>query len=140
MSKKRKEIKSSKEIAEEKAKQQEQKEELKEAAQQQGEKEVESQKVQVPKGEKLELTFSSYLIMLGALGWQFLGKVPNPVTGKIEKDLLQVKQIIELLEILEQKTKNNLSEDEENILRSTLVNLRLNYVDEVKKSEKEGGK
>ena len=78
--------------------------------------------------------------MLGALGWQFLGKVPNPVTGKIEKDLLQVKQIIELLEILEQKTKNNLSEDEENILRSTLVNLRLNYVDEVKKSEKEGGK
>lgn len=131
--KKKDEIKSAKEISEEKAQEAEQRiseESTKTEEQKEGQ-----------QGPALELTFSSYLIMLGALGWQFLGKVPNPATGKIEKDLLQAKQIIDLLEILEQKTKNNLTPDEENILKTTLVNLRLNYVDEVKKSEKqEGGK
>ncbi len=81
----------------------------------------------------VQLTFYSYLIMLGALGWQFLGKIPNPQTGKVEKNLMQVKEIIDLLEILEEKTKSNLSKEEDNILKSTLSNLRLNYVEEIKK-------
>jgi len=82
--------------------------------------------------EPVKLTFHSYIIMLGAIAWQFLGKIPNPQTGKIQKNLMQVKEIIDLLEILEQKTRGNLSKDEENILKSTLSNLRLNYVGEMK--------
>ena len=81
----------------------------------------------------VHLTFYSYLIMLGALGWQFLGKIPNPQTGKIDKNLIQVKEIIDLLEILEIKTTGNLSKEEDNIMKSTLSNLRLNYVEEIKK-------
>lgn len=94
---------------------------------QEGSKQDEAQKPLV------QLTFYSYLIMLGALGWQFLGKIPNPQTGKVEKNLMQVKEIIDLLEILEEKTKSNLSKEEDNILKSTLSNLRLNYVEEIKK-------
>ena len=80
-----------------------------------------------------QLTFYSYLIMLGAMGWQFLGRIPNPQTGKVEKNLIQVKEMIDLLEILEEKTKGNLSKEEDNILKSSLTNLRLNYVEEIKK-------
>ncbi|MDD5067222.1 MAG: DUF1844 domain-containing protein [bacterium] len=82
---------------------------------------------------RMKLTFYSYLIMLGAIGWQFLGKIPNPQTGKVEKDMIQVQEIIDLLAILEEKTKGNLSKEEENILKATLSNLRLNYVEEIKK-------
>ncbi len=93
------------------------------------------QKAQDPPAdaEAMKLTFYSYLIMLGSIGWQFLGKIPNPQTGKVEKNLMRVKEIISLMEILEEKTKGNLSDEENNILKSTLSNLRLNYVDELKK-------
>ncbi len=130
------EIKTAKEIAEEKNA--EEKSESKKSKNEEATKETKTEsKNEVP--SDLKLTFSSYLLMLGALGWQFLGKVPNPANGKIEKDLLQAQQIIDLLGILEEKTKNNLLPDEKNILDSTLINLRLNYVEEIKK-DKEGGK
>ena len=81
----------------------------------------------------VQLNFHSYLIMLGAIGWQFLGKIPNPQTGKVVKNLMQVKEIIDLMSILEEKTKGNLTEEEDHVLKSTLSNLRLNYVNEIKK-------
>ncbi len=88
------------------------------------------QESQVP---PIQLTFHTYLIMLGSIGWQFLGKIPNPQTGKIDKNLMRVKEIIDLLEILEEKTKGNLTTEEDHVFKSTLSNLRLNYVDEMKK-------
>ncbi|GEM_PF-1791194 len=78
------------------------------------------------------IDFISYILMIGTVGMQQLGKITNPITGKIEKDLLQVKNTIDLLEILEEKTKGNLTEDEDKVLKSTLTNLRLNYIDETK--------
>lgn len=109
----------------------------KEKAEEKAEKIMESQTEKDEKSdirnEPVQITFSSYILMLGAIGWQSLGKVPNPVTGKIEKDLIQAKEIIDLLEILDLKTKNNLTPEEDNILKQTLTNLRLNYIDEIKK-------
>lgn len=94
---------------------------------------AEGSAAEIPAENKIKLNFYSYLIMLGAIGWQFLGKIPNPQTGKVEKDLLQAQEIIDLLAILEEKTKGNLTKEEDNILKATLSNLRLNYVEEVKK-------
>ncbi|MBN1898577.1 MAG: DUF1844 domain-containing protein [Spirochaetes bacterium] len=131
--KKKDELKSARKIAEEKAKKAEQKAKEKKPREEKVSQARSDETQKTSERSPMDLTFSSYLIMLGALGWQFLGKVPSPATGKIEKDLMQAKQIIDLLEILEEKTKNNLSQDEGNILRSTLVNLRLNYVEEAKK-------
>jgi len=57
-----------------------------------------------------------------------LGAVDNPVTRKRQRDPQQAKHAIDLLAILEEKTKGNLSEDEKRHLESTLYDLRMRYV------------
>ena len=64
-----------------------------------------------------------------------LGKLPDPMTGKIERNLPQASQTIDLLAALEEKTKGNLEEEESKFLSHTISDLRLNYVDEVNKPE-----
>jgi hypothetical protein len=64
-----------------------------------------------------------------------LGKLPDPMTGTIERNLPQASQTIDLLAALQEKTKGNLEGDEEKFLSRTLSDLRLNYVDEVNKPE-----
>jgi Domain of unknown function (DUF1844) len=59
-----------------------------------------------------------------------LGDIPNPTTQQREKDLPAAKQMIDLLGILEDKTKGNLASDEERLLRQLLLDLRLRYVRE----------
>ncbi len=66
-----------------------------------------------------------------------LGKLPDPMSGKIERELEQASQTIDLLAALNEKTAGNLSEDEEKFLSRTISDLRLNYVDEVNKAQKE---
>ncbi len=64
-----------------------------------------------------------------------LGKLPDPMSGKIERNLDQASQTIDLLAALEEKTKGNLEEEEGKFLARTISDLRLNYVDEVNKTE-----
>lgn len=63
-----------------------------------------------------------------------LGKVINPVTGKAEKNLPAARLFIDMLEMLEIKTKGNLTADEERVLRTSLTDLRLMYVEESKEA------
>jgi hypothetical protein len=79
--------------------------------------------------------FVSLIMMLTSAAWQQLGKVPNPVTGKIEKEIAHAQVTIDLLVMLKEKTKGNLTADEEKMLNSTISNLQLNYADEVNKPE-----
>lgn len=65
--------------------------------------------------------------------WQQLGKIANPITGKIERNLEQAKYSIDLLLMLREKTKGNLTKDEEKLLNEMIANLQMNYVDELKK-------
>ncbi len=144
-------VKSSKEIAEEKAgkvntEKESEKKDKKEniSTENKDDKNKQSSKEENKKEEKVEeveykykLTFATYIATLGTMGWQALGKLPNPMNGKIEINLLQAKEVIDLLEILDEKTKGNLTSEEDNVLKSTLANLRINYVEEIKKK---GGK
>lgn len=66
-----------------------------------------------------------------------LGKLPDPMSGAIERNLPQASQTIDLLAAIQEKTKGNLEEDEEKFLNRTISDLRLNYVDEVNKQEEE---
>jgi hypothetical protein len=68
-------------------------------------------------------------LQMGA--WMHLGKVMNPMTGKVERDLGHAKETIDLLGVLEQKTRGNLHPDEAQLLGRMLYDLRLNYVEEV---------
>ena len=78
--------------------------------------------------EQLEMEGVLYLI-----GLQELGKIPNPLSGEISCDLEKAKQAIEMLEMLSQKTKGNLSEELDKTQEMMLSELRLNYVDEANK-------
>lgn len=64
-----------------------------------------------------------------------LGKLANPMTGKIDRDLRAARAWIDLLAELEEKTEGRLSDDERRLLQHTLSELRLNYLDEMKKPE-----
>jgi hypothetical protein len=66
-----------------------------------------------------------------------MGKIKNPVTDKIERNLEHAKIYIDSLDMLMAKTKGNLSEYEEKFLTETLKELKLNYVDEVDKDKKQ---
>jgi hypothetical protein len=60
----------------------------------------------------------------------------NPVSGKIEKDLKGAQGTIEMLLMLREKTKGNLSDKEEGMLSSVISNLQINYADEAAKTGK----
>jgi hypothetical protein len=62
-----------------------------------------------------------------------MGKLKNPMTDAIERNMEQAKQAIDLVDMLKEKTKNNLSADLTKVLDGLLTELRLNYVDETNK-------
>jgi hypothetical protein len=65
--------------------------------------------------------------------WISLGKVKNPVTDTLERNLEQATYYIDLLEMLQTKMKGNLSEWEEQYIIHSLSELKLNFIDEQKK-------
>lgn len=69
-------------------------------------------------------------------GWVSLGKLKNPATDKIEKNLDVARLTIDMLEMLEAKTKGNLKSDETQFLTRTISDLKFNFVSEAKKDEK----
>ena len=73
------------------------------------------------------------IMSLQSSAWMMLGKVINPLTGKIEKNLEGAKASIDTLLMLQEKTKGNLSKTEEEFLSGVLQQLQLNYIDEFKK-------
>ena len=64
-----------------------------------------------------------------------MGKIKNPVTDTIDRNLEYAKVSIDTLDMLQAKTKGNLSEYEEKFLTEALKDLKLNYVDEVEKDK-----
>lgn len=94
----------------------------------------------ISKEELSELIFIHYVSTLVNAGMQQLGKIMNPLTGKMEKSLEGVQATIELLSMLKEKTKGNLTTNEENVLSDGLANLQLNYADEVGRVEREKDK
>jgi hypothetical protein len=77
--------------------------------------------------------FFNIVTMFATSAWCQLGKMQNPATGKIEKDLQSAKITIDMLLMLRDKTKGNLTKKEEDMLTSTISNLQINYADELTK-------
>ena len=69
--------------------------------------------------------------------WISLGKVKNPVSDELERNIEQASYYIDLLDMLQTKMKGNLSEWEEQYILHSLSELKLNYIDEKKKKENE---
>jgi hypothetical protein len=83
--------------------------------------------------QQSEFLFMQLVMMFQGMAMQNLGKVMNPVTNQVDRNLDQAKNMIDLLGMLETKTKNNLNENEKRLLDHSLYELRMNYIDEMKK-------
>ncbi len=79
-------------------------------------------------------TFSVFLSSLGMQAMIALGKLKNPLTDKLEENHVQARFLIDTLEMIKEKTKNNLDTHETKLLDECLFNLRMLYV-EAKKSD-----
>jgi hypothetical protein len=77
-----------------------------------------------------EINFATFIISLNASALVQLGIIDDPTTGKKVKNLPMGKQTIDILGLLEEKTKGNLSKEEENLLKNILYDLRIIYVKE----------
>ena len=85
--------------------------------------------------EKNDQIYLQLLYLMHHTAMQELGKITNPVTGKTERDLDKAQQAIDMLEMLKEKTKGNLSKEMEKTQEMMLSELRLNYIDESNKKD-----
>ena len=74
-------------------------------------------------------SFSTLILSLASSAVMSLGLEPNPQTNKIEKDLDVARFNIDMLKLLQEKTKNNLSKKEEQFLNSVVNDLQLKFVE-----------
>jgi len=81
--------------------------------------------------------FLQLVLGLQQSGMMTLGKLMNPISRKIEANLEAARDTIDTLAALEARTRGNLEPDEARVLQQVLTELRMNYLDEVKKA---GGK
>jgi hypothetical protein len=72
--------------------------------------------------------FHTFVLSLGSSALLHLGELEHPEGGEVEKDLPLAKHTIDILSMLEQKTKGNLTSAEEKLIESLLYDLRLRYV------------
>jgi hypothetical protein len=77
--------------------------------------------------------FTQLLYIFYSTAMVAMGKLKNPATDKIERNLEQAGQSIDMLELIKAKTVNNLTDEQRRLLEGMLTDLRLNYVDESKK-------
>jgi hypothetical protein len=75
--------------------------------------------------------FAQLVIQQANMAMLLLGKVPHPQTGETVRDLEAARLFIEQLEMLEAKTKGNLSKEEAQLLNQTLMSLRMGFVEAV---------
>jgi len=67
-----------------------------------------------------------------------LGKLMNPMTRKLDKNLEVARDTIDTLASLEERTRGNLEPDEERVLKQVLTDLRMNFMDEAGKPATDG--
>jgi hypothetical protein len=87
---------------------------------------------------ELDVMFYQLILSMQASVMQHLGKVMSPMSGDIERNLDAAKYSIDILDMIKRKTEGNLSDDESKMLEHVLYQLRMNYVEEVKKGDDAG--
>ncbi len=99
--------------------------EAKEEAAKTEEKPASEEEIQLP-----EVNFSTFVFSLSSSALLHFGEVPDPSTGLKKKSLPMAKHTIDILGMLEEKTKGNLTDDEGQLLKNILYDLRMRYVKE----------
>jgi len=85
--------------------------------------------------ERQAALFAQLVAQQTNLTLMLLGKVPNPQTGQTTRDLESARLFIDQLEMLEAKTRGNLTREETQLLQQSLMTLRLAFVEAVEAPE-----
>jgi Domain of unknown function (DUF1844) len=80
-----------------------------------------------------EINFSTFVISLSTQALMHLGEIANPISEKVELDVPVAKQMIDILALLRDKTRGNLNASEDRLMEDILFDLRMKYVEAVKK-------
>jgi hypothetical protein len=80
-------------------------------------------------GSVPEINFSTFVVSLSTQVLMHLGEIPDPMTNQRERDLAAAQHMIDILGMLQDKTRGNLDADEEGLLRSILFDLRMKFVE-----------
>lgn len=83
---------------------------------------------EAPRGPLPEISFTSFIFSLSTSALIQLGEVEDPISKKQAKNLPLAKQTIDLIGLLKEKTKGNLTLEEERFLDQILFDLRMRYV------------
>lgn len=79
-----------------------------------------------------QLDFGTFVLSMSSSALVHLGEVPEPESGQMVENILAAKQTIDILCMLESKTKGNLTAQETRLLRDMLFELRMKYVQKAK--------
>jgi len=80
-----------------------------------------------------EINFASFIISLSSSALFHFGEIPDPTTNQKERNLPLAKQTIDILGLLKEKTAGNLDREENQLLESLLYDLRMRYVEQLKR-------
>jgi hypothetical protein len=86
-----------------------------------------------PQDVPLEITLSTFLISLSTQALMCLGEIPNPATGQTETDLTAVRELIDIIAMLQEKTRGNVDATEARLLEKILFDLRMRFVEKARK-------
>lgn len=78
--------------------------------------------------QDIKIDFSTFVLSLTSSAFYHLGDIADPTTGEKKVDLTAVKQTIEILILLQDKTKGNLTNDESKLLEQLIYELQMKFV------------
>jgi len=99
----------------------------------------EAREQQQDPGPAHDLDFSTFVISLASSAQVNLGAMPHPETNQTARNFPAAKQMIDILTMLQTKTKGNLTEAEAALVEQVLFSLRMHYVKAVEGQKKSGG-
>ncbi len=76
-----------------------------------------------------EMTFGTFLVGLSTQALMLLGDIPDPQAGRPQQDLVGAQQLIDIIGMLELKTRGNLDREEAQLIEAILYELRMKYVE-----------
>lgn len=81
-----------------------------------------------PPNDSFKMDFSGFILSLNASALIHLGEIPDPQSRERSVNRPAVKHTIDILELLSEKTRGNLSDEEQKLLDDVLYDLRMKYV------------
>ena len=78
--------------------------------------------------ESFEINFSTFVLSLTYSAFYYLGDIPDPATGQTQQNLPAVKQTIDILIMLKEKTQNNLNAEETKLIEQLIYELQMKYL------------